>query len=158
MNTATTTPPSGTDWRLTPATPTDIDRIAELRAQVMRPDLERLGVYDPIRVRQRFRDSYTPEHTQLIEVAGTFAGCVVLRPEADTCRWLESFYVDPAHQGRGLGTAVLNALLAHSDRENFPVRLQVLQGSPARRLYERHGFVLEHEDPVDAFLIRLPRA
>ena len=35
-----------------------------------------------------------------------------------------------------------------------PVRLNVLQGSPARRLYERHGFVLESEDPVDVFMVR----
>jgi len=30
----------------------------------------------------------------------------------------------------------------------------VLQGSPARRLYERHGFVFEHEDEVDVWLVR----
>ncbi|HEX7537128.1 MAG TPA: hypothetical protein VF391_08990 [Dermatophilaceae bacterium] len=29
----------------------------------------------------------------------------------------------------------------------------MLQGSPARRLYERHGFVHEREDTVDVFLI-----
>jgi hypothetical protein len=34
-----------------------------------------------------------------------------------------------------------------------PFRLDVLQGSPARRLYERHGFVLESEDPVDVFMV-----
>lgn len=33
-----------------------------------------------------------------------------------------------------------------------PISLNVLQGSPARRLYERHGFVLDSEDPVDVYL------
>lgn len=36
------------------------------------------------------------------------------------------------------------------------VRLNVLQGSAARRLYERHGFTPEREDPVDVFLVRKP--
>jgi hypothetical protein len=37
--------------------------------------------------------------------------------------------------------------------DHRPFRLNVLQGSPARRLYERHGFVHEHEDPINVFLI-----
>jgi hypothetical protein len=38
-------------------------------------------------------------------------------------------------------------------KDHRPFRLNVLQGSPARRLYERHGFVLETEDPVDVFMV-----
>ncbi|MFE2625936.1 GNAT family N-acetyltransferase, partial [Streptomyces caelestis] len=40
--------------------------------------------------------------------------------------------------------------------ERVPVRLYVLRGRAARRLYERHGFALEREDPVDVFLVREP--
>ncbi|WP_217177379.1 GNAT family N-acetyltransferase [Streptomyces sp. AC495_CC817] len=143
------------DWNIRPATATDLTPVAELRATVMRPDLERLGRYDPHRVRQRFRDAYDPAHTWIIEVADTFAGCVALRPAADA-HWLEHFYLAPHLQGTGIGTAVLRTLLARCDHDGVPVRLNVLQGSPARRLYERHGFLLETEDPVDVFMIRPP--
>lgn len=51
---------------------------------------------------------------------------------------------------------MLRTLLARADAEGEPVRLQVLQGSAARRLYERHGFVLESEDPIDVFMLRPP--
>lgn len=51
---------------------------------------------------------------------------------------------------------MLSALLARTDSEGVPVRLDVLQGSAARRLYERYGFVLEREDPVDVFMVRRP--
>ncbi|MGC5413332.1 GNAT family N-acetyltransferase, partial [Streptomyces sp. DT225] len=61
-------------------------------------------------------------------------------------------------QGRGIGSGVLRRLLARTDAEGAPVRLNVLQGSAARRLYERHGFVTEREDPVDVFMIRRPGA
>ncbi|MEU9928023.1 MULTISPECIES: GNAT family N-acetyltransferase [Streptomyces] len=143
------------DWTLRPARPEDVEAIAELRAVVMRPDLERLGRYDGRRVRQRLRDSYAPEHTSIVEAAGAFAGCVALRPAGDD-RWLEHFYLSPGLQGHGIGSAVLRALLDHADAERVPVRLNVLRGSAARRLYERHGFALEREDPVDVFLVREP--
>ncbi len=81
-------------WTLRPALPEDVEAVAELRAVVMRPDLERLGRYDEHRVRQRLRDAYVPEHTTVVSVGGGFAGCVTLRPAAD-CWWLENFLLSP---------------------------------------------------------------
>jgi GNAT superfamily N-acetyltransferase len=141
------------DWEFRPASAADVEAVAELRAVVMRPDLERLGRYDEQRVRQRFRDGFTPAHTWMIEVGGAWAGCVALRPDKDSY-WLEHFYLDPDVQGRGIGSAVMSRLLERCDRENAVVRLNVLQGSSARRLYERHGFTVESEDEVDVFMVR----
>ncbi|MFE7901291.1 GNAT family N-acetyltransferase [Streptomyces sp. NPDC057424] len=140
-----------------PAEPADVEPLAEVRAVVMRPDLERLGRYDEYRVRQRLRDAFAPQHTSIIETDGTFAGGVALRPSEDG-HWLEHFYLSPDVQGRGLGSAVLRTLLARTDADGELVRLNVLQGSPARRLYERHGFTVESQDPVDVFMLRLPGA
>ena len=140
-------------WELRPATVADVEAVAELRALVLRADLERLGRYDEHRVRQRLRDGFAPAHTWVVEVDGAFAGCVSLRP-AGGAHWLEHFYLLPHLQGRGIGAAVLVTLLERCDRDGTPVRLNVLQGSPARRLYERHGFTLDTEDPVDVFLTR----
>ncbi|MFD8686767.1 GNAT family N-acetyltransferase [Streptomyces sp. NPDC059651] len=142
-------------WALRPATPDDVEAIAEIRAVVMRPDLTRLGRYDEHRVRQRFRDSYVPEHTSVIVVEGRFAGSVTLRPFDDG--WcLESFFLDERLQGQGIGSAVLSTLLERTDADGVPVRLNVLQGSAARRLYERHGFTTEREDAIDVFMVRHP--
>ncbi|MHB9753550.1 GNAT family N-acetyltransferase [Streptomyces sp. BYX5S] len=143
------------DWTLRAAAPEDIETIAELRAVVMRPDLERLGRFDERRVRQRFRDGYAPAHTRVIEVGGAFAGCVALRPDGAEY-WLEHFYLAPELHGRGVGGAVLGALLERCDREGATVRLDVLRGSRARGLYERQGFVAYDEDPVDVFMVRRP--
>ncbi|MFF5725491.1 GNAT family N-acetyltransferase [[Kitasatospora] papulosa] len=145
------------DWRLRPATFEDVEPLAELRAMAMRPDLERLGRYDERRVRQRLRDAYVPEHTSVVEAGGAVAGSVALRPSEDGF-WLEHFYLAPEVQGRGIGTAVLAGVLARTDAEGVPVRLNVLQGSAARSLYERHGFAPVREDPVDVFMVRLPGA
>ncbi|MFD7863848.1 GNAT family N-acetyltransferase [Streptomyces sp. NPDC059783] len=144
------------DWALRPATPDDLDAIVELRAVVMRPDLVRLGRFDEDRVRRRMRDSYVPEHTSVIVVDGRFAGCVTLRPDGDG-RCLESFFLDAGLHGRGIGSGVLDTLLARTDADGLTVRLNVLRGSAARQLYERHGFLTEREDPVDVFMVRHPR-
>ncbi|MFI1566860.1 GNAT family N-acetyltransferase [Streptomyces sp. NPDC020490] len=143
------------DWELRPASAADVEAVAELRAVVLRADLERLGRYDGQRVRQRLRDGFAPAHTWVIEADGVFAGCVSLRP-AEDAHWLEHFCLAPNLQGGGIGTAVLRGLMERCDREGTLVRLNVLRGSAARRLYERHGFTLESEDPVDVFLVREP--
>jgi GNAT superfamily N-acetyltransferase len=143
------------DRELRRASAADVEAVAQLRAVVLRADLERLGRYDAQRVRQRLRDGFVPAHTWVIEVSGAFAGCVALRPAGDGC-WLEHFYLAPPLQGGGIGSAVLRGLLEQCDRDGVLVRLNVLQGSAARRLYERHGFTLTSEDPVDVFMVREP--
>jgi GNAT superfamily N-acetyltransferase len=144
------------DWELRPAEDADVEQIAELRAVTMRPDLERLGRFEPDRVRQRLRNGFSAEHTWVIEVEGAFAGCVALRPDVDA-HWLEHFYLDPRWHGKGIGSAVLGTLLERCDREHLVVRVNVLHGSRARWLYERHGFTAVTETPVDIFMLRAPR-
>ncbi|MFJ4438469.1 GNAT family N-acetyltransferase [Streptomyces sp. NPDC088923] len=139
-------------WALRAATAADLDALVEIRAEVMRPDLERLGRYDARRVRQRLRDSFSPVHTSAIVYAGALAGCVTLRPAEAGGYWLEHFYLAPRHQGRGLGGAVLRSLLGRADGQ--PVRLHVLRGSAAQRFYARHGFLVEDEGPVDVLMVR----
>ncbi|MFE3827231.1 GNAT family N-acetyltransferase [Streptomyces sp. NPDC059092] len=148
---------AGKRWRLRAATAADVEPVAELRATVLRADLERLGRYDEHRVRQRLRDSFSTEHTSVVVLDGERAGCVTLRP-VPTGLLLEHFYLAAHQQGHGLGSAVLRTVLKRADAQGATVRLNVLQGSAARRLYERHGFVLESEDPVDVFMLRPPGA
>ncbi|MES4888725.1 GNAT family N-acetyltransferase [Streptomyces sp. NPDC096012] len=144
-------------WVLRCAVAADIEVIAELRATVMRADLERLGRYDEHRVRQRLRDSFSTQHTSIIMIDGELVGCVTVRPTEDR-QWLEHFYLAPHRQGRGLGSAVLRTVLERTDEQGMTVGLSVLQGSATRRLYERHGFVLEAQDPIDVFMVRPPGA
>jgi GNAT superfamily N-acetyltransferase len=90
--------------------------------------------------------------TRLIDVDGATVGSVAVRTTPAE-HWLEHFYLAADQQGRGIGGAVLRRVLAEP-RAQLPWRLNVLQGSAARRLYERHGFVFEHEDEVDVWLVR----
>lgn len=139
-------------WRLRPGVEQDADWIAELRAVVMRPDLERLGRFDPDRVRRRFRSGFDASSTHVIEAADTAVGCIAVRPVPDA-HWLEHFYLEPSVQGLGLGAAVLSHVLTeHGPSVTF--RLNVLSGSAAQRLYARHSFTVERADPIDVYMVR----
>ncbi|MFJ6616599.1 GNAT family N-acetyltransferase [Kitasatospora sp. NPDC091335] len=144
-------------WSLRPATADDLEPVTALKARVMRADLERLGRWDQDRSRERVRKSFSVRHTSVLLVDGAFAGCVTVRPDEQGGRHLELFYLAPHLQGRGLGSAVLRHLLADADAAGDPVRLVVLRGSAAQRLYERHGFAVVHEDPVDVAMLRPAR-
>ncbi|MEC0124649.1 GNAT family N-acetyltransferase [Paenibacillus pabuli] len=129
----------------------DQEHLAELRALVLYDDLDRLGRYDEVKVRERFRNTFDPEYTWIIEVKGVLVGCVALKPKSEEIL-LEHFYIHPDYQGRQIGTQVLDMLLKRDEVQGKRVILNVLQGSPARRLYERFGFVLDREDEVDVFM------
>ncbi|GGF18821.1 GNAT family N-acetyltransferase [Subtercola lobariae] len=137
-------------WALRPALVGDAHWMAELRALVMRPDLERLGRWSETRVRTRFLDAYRPEFTWVIVVDGLDAGLIAVRPEPDA-QWIEHFYLASAFHGRGIGGEVLVHVM-NLTRDARPFRIDVMQGSPARRLYERTGFVFQREDAIDVFL------
>lgn len=133
------------------STQTDQEPLADLRALVLYEDLTRLGRYDDVKVRERFRNTFDPVHTWMIETDGTTVGCVALKPNSAGVL-LEHFYIHPEYQGKRIGTQVLKILLERKEVQGRRVILNVLQGSPARRLYERFGFVLDREDEVDVFM------
>ncbi|MCL9659183.1 GNAT family N-acetyltransferase [Paenibacillus hunanensis] len=140
-------------YELQSASIDDANWIAELRALVLKDDLTRLNRYDEVRVRQRFLNSFQPDCTQVITVHGLPVGCIAMRPEGGGYV-LEHFYIHPDHQGKGIGSAVLAEVLSDTRLHGQTVTLNVLQGSSARRLYERYEFKLSEQDEVDVFMKR----
>ncbi len=63
--------------------------------------------------------------------------------------FLATIGVDPAHQGRGIGSALMAPVLARADQQRVPCYLETHTTGNVR-LYERHGFrVMEHiENPT----------
>lgn len=130
--------------------------MVDLRLDVMRADLERVGVWNPVRARERFLAAFVAAHTWVVDVPasaardGRNAGLIAVRPEPDAL-WIEHFYLRRDLQGAGLGGAVLAKVMARH-AGTLPFWLNVLRGSAARRLYERHGFGFGYEDAVDVYL------
>ncbi len=54
----------------------------------------------------------------------------------------------PEHRNCGAGSHVIGGLIAESTRSGVPLRLSVLRGNRAARLYQRLGFVKIAEDEM----------
>ena len=69
---------------------------------------------------------------------------------------LGEFYLLPAFQRRGIGSALLGKLLAQADACGLPIRLEYLKWNPVGTLYKRYGFAVIDENDTHYFLIRQP--
>jgi ribosomal protein S18 acetylase RimI-like enzyme len=66
--------------------------------------------------------------------------------------YLAEIHVDPSARGAGIGGALLDAVVAKAERLGRPlVSLTTTIDNPARRLYERHGFVVVDEKRDDEY-------
>lgn len=142
-----------------PAEEADGGLLADVRVEAMRESLERVGRFDPIRVRERFLSNFTPALTRHIvaDCAGRArVGFVVVRPYSDHLL-LEHLYFRQRYQGQGFGTAVLKQVFADADRQSMDVRVGALRASDANRFYARHGFVLAEQSEWDLYYVRRHR-
>jgi ribosomal protein S18 acetylase RimI-like enzyme len=62
--------------------------------------------------------------------------------------------VDAAHRGRGIGTALMAALLEYVDAHYVSLSLSCAPPNPALRLYERFGFLVTGESGTSYTLLR----
>lgn len=137
-------PEHGSGWSLRLATGNDAQWMADLKAEVMRADLQRLGYWDRDWARQRFLDAFVAANTSVVVTGGEVAGCIAVRGEPGAW-WIEHFYLRAETQGRGLGGQVLRHVMAEHD-DGRPFRLALDRGSRVRALYERQGFVHVGDD------------
>jgi GNAT superfamily N-acetyltransferase len=139
-----------------PVQDSDVDDLVALRIEAMRESLERIGRFDPVRARERFRSGFSPAHTHYIVVDGMRTGFVVVKP-ADGHLLLDHLYIRPACQDQGIGAAVLATVFARADAEGLPVRVAALRDSASNRFYMRHGFRQVGEEAWDIHYVREPR-
>jgi len=93
----------------------------------------------------------------IIVVGGERVGIVQIVETPDEIS-LWKIAILPEYQGRGIGTAIVQSLIARSQAVRKPVRLSVFQANRgARRLYERLGFTAVSETDQDIEMVFTPR-
>lgn len=96
--------------------------------------------------RQHYVEFPNADHRIILRDGQPVGRLLVLRPEAEFC--LADIALLTAHRGAGLGARLIRDLMAEAARAGKPVKLQVVHGNRARRLYERLGFVPTGDDGV----------
>jgi GNAT superfamily N-acetyltransferase len=129
----------------------DFEALLALRIAALRPSLDRLGRFDPLRARARFAAQFEPRWMRWIDRDGAPVGLLTLRKDAQACWHVDHLYIDPAAQGEGLGSWAIGQAKAEAARAGRAMELQALQRSDANRFYLRHGFVLIAEDDLDCY-------
>lgn len=133
--------------------PSDFETLVKIRIEAMRESLERVGRFDPLRARERFRSGFSPQFTRYIEVAGERVGFVVVKPMIDGLL-LDHLYIRQSAQGAGVGSTVLRQVFREADAAGLPVRVGALRESDSNRFYVRHGFEFVERDEFDNYYIR----
>lgn len=129
------------DFQLRPETPEDTPLLFEIFSHTHGAHLAALP--DPLlRIqfeaqRAHYRTTYPTADLLIITKGSQPAGRLCVDRARDTIHLIDIALL-PACQGQGLGTAVLESLLV----PDHTVTLNVQDANPARRLYERLGFVI----------------
>jgi ribosomal protein S18 acetylase RimI-like enzyme len=140
-------------FSLRPARAEDRAFIEDVYFKTQRWIIESLfGWSDDETERANFADTYDEEHTQIITIDGEDAGWFTVQRTRDI--HLDSIYISPQYQRKGVGTALIRGLIGEADTSGAVLRLSTAKINPARRLYERLGFIAVDEGPYKVQLER----
>jgi ribosomal protein S18 acetylase RimI-like enzyme len=151
--------------RLRPAGPDDEPFLRGLSAEIRAMEfaalglpadaLERLLAMQHEAQERAYRSTYPHARADVVLVEGARVGRIVVDRGGATVH-LVDIAIHPDHQGRGIGTALLSALIEESLRSGRSMTLTVLRTSRALALYRRLGFTETGGDDVYLALERPP--
>ncbi|MFJ9314695.1 GNAT family N-acetyltransferase [Pimelobacter simplex] len=132
-----------TDLLLRPATPADVPGIAAVQVAARARAAMPPGRHAPDEIRAYLTERFGAAENWVAESGGALVGYARF-----TRTWLDDLYVDPAHQGQGVGGALLDLVKA---RHPGGFSLWVFeQNLPARAFYAARGLVeREHTDGAE---------
>jgi ribosomal protein S18 acetylase RimI-like enzyme len=144
------------DYQLRQATKADADFLYRLHVAAMRDLVTRVWGWDDAWQERYFAARFDPTYSRIVVVVGEDVGVIAVEESAADV-FLANIEILPEYQGRGLGAALVNGVIREAEARDLPVRLQVLKINPARRLYERLGFVATGETEAH-FLMETARS
>ena len=108
---------------------------------------------DLARHREGFALQWLLAEVRIIAVGGEDVGWLQTE-SADDVVFLKQLYLGARCQRQGIGSKVMQALVEEATRAQRAVALAVVKINPARRLYERLGFRVTHQDKHKVYMRR----
>jgi GNAT superfamily N-acetyltransferase len=137
---------------LRPALDHDFEYCRRLYFSEMRWIIEELHL-DRTAQETGLRQQWNSTQVRIVVLDGTDVGWVQTIREQDEL-FVGQMFVDGRFQRKGIGTEVMKRLISEATAFNLAVRLNVVRINPARRLYERLGFRVTHEDDRKFYMKR----
>jgi GNAT superfamily N-acetyltransferase len=137
---------------LRPALDPDFEYCRRLYFSEMRWIIEELHL-DRTAQETGLRQQWNSTQVRIVVLDGTDVGWVQTIREQDEL-FVGQMFVDGRFQRKGIGTEVMKRLIREATAFNLAVRLNVVRINPARRLYERLGFRVTHEDDRKCYMKR----
>jgi len=139
---------------LRPAKPADFGFCQRTYFEPMRATLKELGL-DEANHLANFASRWQAEQVRMVMINGQVIGWLQTAP-TDDALFLAQLFIDTRFQRRGIGSRLMRILIEEAAHENKAVTLGVVKTNPARRLYERLGFDVTHEDQYKFYMRRQP--
>ena len=124
------------------AVESDKNAIFALHEELFRPHIDQIWGWNDEWQRGNFLTEWDRAQTEVIECDEHMAGYLQTeRGNNPEHLYVLSLAISPEHQGRGVGTHVMNTLMRRTTKQHLPVRLNVFRTNPAAlRFYLRLGF------------------
>ena len=105
--------------------------------------IRQFGDWDETFQRNRFHNKWQKSRPAKIVAIGDNPIGVLVLEQRETYDLLEEILLKVEYRERGIGTSLMQQLIANARRRNCPLRLQVLhENHRAKSLYDRLGFVV----------------
>ena len=127
------------------ATNHDHNFLFNLHVRTMKTYVEQIWGWDEAKAMKMFRERVARGDYEVIVLNGVDIGAINCHRDKSTI-YVSNIEILPEYQRRGLGTKVMERIIAEARRDGLTVTLRVLKMNPARSLYERLGFVLTKKD------------
>jgi ribosomal protein S18 acetylase RimI-like enzyme len=139
---------------LRPAQPQDFAYCQRVYFECMKWFIRTLNL-DLARHREGFARQWQLAEVRIITVAGEDVGWLQTAL-ADDAIFLGQLYLDGRFQRQGIGSRVMHVLIEDAIHAKKAITLAVVKINPARRLYDRLGFRVTHEDQHKVYMRREP--
>jgi GNAT superfamily N-acetyltransferase len=132
-------------YDLRPATESEKDRIFESYRITVGPYVARAWGWDESFQRNDFWRHHPLEDFKVIEVKNRFGGGLhLVEDESDI--YMRMIFLLPEFQGFGIGARIVTDIHDAARNKGKGLRLKVIHCNPAKRLYERLGFIVTEQD------------
>lgn len=138
------------EYTLRKAKVEDIAILDAIHTNNMKSYVEQLYPWNP----RLFRNNFIPDHYDVIEINNLIIGLIKV-VSSETEIYLAEIQIIQDYQKQGIGTNLIQSLIQEAQISNKKLWLKVLKNNPAKKLYQRLGFIQQEELAYHFIMVKL---